>query len=931
MNLPKFARREVEFPLLPGRPSHLTGNMRHLLILAFVFFLFVSPGAAQSPGDQVPSSVLHQIAAEFQQGDVPEAERAARAALQQAPRDPAALSLLGVILDAQQRYGEAESAYQQALAVVPGSPGILNNLGNHYLAQGKADPARAAFLKVLGAEPRHPNANLQLAQISVAARQGAAALKYLERLPPESLASPPVAILRAQATKLTGQDKAAENLLAEVESKAGNDPGVAFSLGMTFADWKRYAEAENAFTRALDADPTNFDILYNLGLAAQHAGHTTRALGVYRVALQQRPNDPDCLFNLAGIYMQTGHEDEAIMPLVQAHNAAPERPEILFALAQASQDIGFYGDAATAIDQYLKLRPHDDIARRERGFCLIRSKSLDQGLEDLRWYTQKHPKDARGLYELSIGETVSVPDQALQHLNQALAIDPKFNAARFARAVLYYEKGRTEDSITDLKLVLSKEPDDFRSLDVLGQDYTRLERYPEAAEVLDRAAKLAPKDAKVLTHYAHVLMRMGRKEEAEKVLADFRAFAPAEGPRPNRGLFDYLNLPPEKQYAKYMENLQRNIALRPDDPKLRMQLGKTLLQQGKPDEAIGAFRVARKLTSDPDILASCGKALLDDGQYAASREFLEPAVAANPAAADLRLDLATAVFNSAGPEPGLNTLDETPPAQRQGDYFLLRAQILDAMSKPEEAAEALNRGFATAPTRPDLFYQGTLFLIKHEQYKRAIGFLEQANQAIPDVPELQLLQAMAYELVRDHDNAMRILARIESRRPEWALPYMVQGITLAIRLRSAEAEPVLKNAIALGADGGITNYYLALVIVNSDPERVEEAHQAISKALQMTPDDVYVQSLAGKIDYMRKDYPSAVGHLNAALHLWPEMTEAHETLAGVYRAMGDKEKSIAELKEILRVKQANPTADQTPPFPMEKLLFSVQAPSHPPS
>lgn len=165
------------------------------------------------------------------------------------------------------------------------------------------------------------------------------------------------------------------------------------------------------------------------------------------------------------------------------------------------------------------------------------------------------------------------------------------------------------------------------------------------------------------------------------------------------------------------------------------------------------------------------------------------------------------------------------------------------------------------------YYQAALFLIKYEHYKQAIGFLDQANQAIPDVPELQLLQAMAHEPVRDHDNTMRILSRIESRWPEWALPYMIQGIALAIRLRSAKAEPVLKNAIALGADDGITNYYLALVIVNSNPERVEEAHQAISKALQMTPDDVYVQSLAGKIDFLRRDYPSALEHLNAALRL----------------------------------------------------------------
>ena len=183
--------------------------MRQWIILPFAFFLFVSTWAVQAPSDQVPADVLHQIAAEFQQGNVPEAERGVRAALEKAPHDPAALSLLGVILDAQQRYSEAESAYQKALAAAPGAPGILNNLGNHYLAEGKTDQARAAFLKVVVAEPRHPNANLQLAQLSVSARQGAAALRYLDRLPPENQDSAPVAILRARAMKLAGQEQAA--------------------------------------------------------------------------------------------------------------------------------------------------------------------------------------------------------------------------------------------------------------------------------------------------------------------------------------------------------------------------------------------------------------------------------------------------------------------------------------------------------------------------------------------------------------------------------------------------------------------------------------------------------------------------------------------------------------------------------------------------
>jgi hypothetical protein len=57
--------------------------------------------------------------------------------------------------------------------------------------------------------------------------------------------------------------------------------------------------------------------------------------------------------------------------------------------------------------------------------------------------------------------------------------------------------------------------------------------------------------------------------------------------------------------------------------------------------------------------------------------------------------------------------------------------------------------------------------------------------------------------------------------------------------------------------------------------------------------------------------------------------EARQTLSGVYRALGEREKSAAELKEIVRIKQANPTADQTPPFPVGDLLFSVRPTARP--
>jgi len=898
------------------------------IFAATVLVMLSWPSAFPGQGAQVPRSVLQQAASDFQAGKVSEAEQALRGALQQAPGDPAALGLLGVVLDAQKRFEEAEGAYKRALALAPHSPALWNNLGNHYMALGKSDLARAAYLKVVAAEPRHPNANLQLAELSVGARQGTAALQYLNQLPREEQASPAAAIARARALKLTGQDAAAGHLLAEIQKNSGNDSSLAFSIGMVYVDWQRYADAENQFTRALDADPTNFDILYNLGLAAQHAGHLERAVEVYRVALRQRPNDADCLFNLASLYTQMGHADEAMVPLMQAHNAAPQRPDILLALAQTSQDLGFYGDAVTAINQYLQLTPHDDIGRRERGFCLIRSTSLDRGLEDLRWYVGKHPKDARGLYELAIGETVREPDKALQHLDQAVAIDPKFPAARYARGVLYYRMGKSEESIADLEQVLKTDPNDFRSLDALGQDYTRLGKLPEAAEVLARALQLSPKDPKILNNYGRVLFRLNRKEEADRVMADYRALgAEQAAPRPNGGLFDFLSLPPQQQFAKYMDNLQRTITTHPDDPTLRVQLAKALLRQGKTEEAIAAFRTVLKLTSNPELLTTCGKALFEFEQYSPAREFLEPLVAANPSASELRLDLAIAVFHSGTAEEALKVLDGTPPDQRKGDYFLLRAQILDAMQKPEEAAAAFNRGFDAAPTRPDLYLEAALFLIKHNQTQRALHVLEQAARTLPDAPELQLTLAMTYGMVQQYEDGVRVLTQIESRWPEWSLPYEIHGISLETRTRSEQAMELLRTAISLGARDANVYYYLASATSHARPEDVEAAQQAIDKALPLNPQDPYVQSLAGKIAYRRKEYPAALEHLTAALHLWPDMIEAHETLAGVYRAMGEKEKSIAELKEVLRIKQENPTADQTPPFPARDLLFTVGRPT----
>ena len=59
---------------------------------------------------------------------------------------------------------------------------------------------------------------------------------------------------------------------------------------------------------------------------------------------------------------------EAAALLTKAEKLAPARADVLLLLAQVSAQLEFYHDAAASYDRYLKLKPADEVARRERAF-----------------------------------------------------------------------------------------------------------------------------------------------------------------------------------------------------------------------------------------------------------------------------------------------------------------------------------------------------------------------------------------------------------------------------------------------------------------------------------------------------------------------------------------------------------------------------------
>jgi tetratricopeptide (TPR) repeat protein len=841
-------------------------------------------------------------------------------------QDLRALMVKGASLDAEQRYGEAETYYQRALKLAPDSAQVLNNVANHYLASGDRDRARKFYIRAIAIDSHHANANLQLAQMSVDDKQGRQALAYLNHLADPEKVEPGAELLRARALALTRQCSDASQLLAKIETQAAAGPNLYFSAGMIFAQCKLYDQAEQSFSRVLDTEPTNFDVLYNLGLASLEAGHADRATSVFETALKERPDDSDCLYALAQAYLKRQRLVDAAALLARAQKVAPQRADVILLLAQVTARLEFFKDAAAKYDEYLRLKPGDDIARRERGFALACANEFNGALSDLEWYVRKHPRDAVGLYELGVAKGLKDRHEALQDLDRALILDPGLMQARYARALLNIEEEKPSAAVEDLRFFVEREPNDYRALAHLGQAYLALDRVNEAADVLKRAVDLAPNASLALIHYRRALVKLGRMQEARAILSRLKQSGMIdEGHRPQAGLIEYLSLSPADRRTRLLANLRRNVETHPGDVQWKIRLGRELLAEGNTLEGLNVFRELKSAPCQPALLAASGRILLEFEQYDLALEFLKPALAADPSLSAARLDLAIVLFHLQTPQTALSELDQTPVADRKGDYYLLRAQILDSLGKTQEAVDALNRGIRAAPTRADLYLQSTAFLLKHKLLHEALDLLDQASRILPDDRELLLAQAVALELLQRGIDAQKLLTRIQARWPEWDRPYLLNGILLEIQLKSAEARQMLETAIALGANTPEAYYYEALAITHAAPNDLDGAQNAIAHALALTSKDPYIFLLAGKISLAKKDYSKAIQLLLEATRLQPTLVPAHYALRDAYKALGDEQKSAAELGEIKRIARENPADDQNP-FSMENFLFAVRPP-----
>ncbi len=183
------------------------------------------------------------------------------------------------------------------------------------------------------------------------------------------------------------------------------------------------------------------DIAYSQGKSSAEAGQLEEAItNLYR-AIELNGQEATFYDQLATVFATSA------ISLAQAQK--PDEAQQLAAAAEQSSDA------------VMKLNPHQLNFYKTRARMYITLSQLDPGYlikaaEAMEKAQTLSPTDPKILYNLGLIEiSLQKIDQGLIHLEQAIALKPNYEVARYQLAVAYYEQNQLEKAAAQLDYILT--------------------------------------------------------------------------------------------------------------------------------------------------------------------------------------------------------------------------------------------------------------------------------------------------------------------------------------------------------------------------------------------------------------------------------------------------------------------------------------------
>lgn len=388
--------------------------------------------------------------------------------------------------------------------------------------------------------------------------------------------------------------------------------------------------------------------------------------------------------------------------------------------------------------------------------------------------------------------------EAEKIIAEILAADAKNPDALVRRAGFKIDDGKADDAIADLRIAVDERPESVPARLLLGAAFEQKGDFNLAEREFAQAVDVGARAAVPSGHFARYLLRQGKRDRAEKVLAESIAVD-----------------------ATSADNLKMLAAIRLEEQNWRGA-----------EQAATALRAIND--SDGDVNRILGAVYTGLKDYAGAIDVLTEAHKSDALAGRPLATLIQAFVDSGRRDDAeaflKDTIERNP---NQYDSRILLAQLERAAGRTPETIETLKAAIKLEPLRPEAYEALYGVLALGGRRLDAGTVVEQAVSVLPDNAGLQVLMADHLIAMDQPDAAIAIYETILAQRPS---DLIVANNLASLLLEREDAASVARAAEAAEALKGADNPYFldtygwALYRSGRLAEGVAALQQAVEKA-----------------------------------------------------------------------------------------------------
>jgi tetratricopeptide (TPR) repeat protein len=513
-----------------------------------------------------------------------------------------------------------------------------------------------------------------------------------------------------------------------------------FEQGLDFQERGLFDLAIQEYTKALEFEPENLDVLVNLGAAYLQKGLPEKSVQVLTRALSHQADHPLALFNLGKAHLYREQPEQALAVFERVEIILPEDLEVKKSIAQCLISLNRKEEAVEF------LLPCREVLHTDLPNLFLLGKTLTElgryvdALEVYRKAVSAAPDSAEALdglvrCQLELG----LPDKAMTSLRRALMVFPTSPEFNLLLTDLLINSGSIDEAVETLKKTLAANP-----------DHTEVRK---KAEEVSRRLPILKKKA----GHASLVEKTSPFETDVYDILD--------------GLYDG-----RVQLSAAIAALQGLRERDPQDLFIADELANLLFQAKQYPDALEIYEIIQhSMPHEHRHRLNFAKCLALTGQLEQAQEFIIDSISEFPVEPELPLAFVELKLLERNFPEALTVLEKTMqkfPDNTHGlflhGYILLRTGNLDF------AAEVFRKLIRYTPEDEEVVMWYSRLMILLQKPQEAFKAWEQFRDGIQSFLEI-LAKIELYLTLGDWDSAKGLLMHVGKFEPRFLEDYLMFG------------------------------------------------------------------------------------------------------------------------------------------------------------